>query len=419
MMYPVNEVDIAIIGGGHVGGTLAALLAASGSGWRVALLEAGSLQEQARQTATDRRDARSTALARGTVEIFRELGLWPRLEASATAIRKVHVSDRGHLPGTEIHPPANPADSLGFVVENHWLGRVLSGHLLQQPGLDILENTRVESATPDSRGMLLQLAGEQHSGPLHAALTVIADGGNSPLRQSLGIDVRQQDYQQTAVITNVTFSHPHRGTAWERFTDEGPMALLPLDGAEGKRAALIWTLPTAKAPELLQMAPGDFLQALQARFGSRAGRFLAVGERVSFPLQLTVAREQVRRGLVLAGNAAHFLHPVAGQGLNLAVRDCAMLVEVLNEARAAGKSPGEPGVLQSYQQRQYADQLQTIAASDKLVKWFSTRHPLYVTLRHLGFFSLAALPGLQREFAARAMGTAGRAPRWQDSARGG
>ncbi|MBE8716147.1 2-octaprenyl-6-methoxyphenyl hydroxylase [Cellvibrio polysaccharolyticus] len=410
------DVDIAIVGGGHVGGTLAALLAASRCGWRVALIEAGSLWQQAQQTTTDSAaggDARSTALSFGTVDILRQLQLWHLLESHATPIRTIHVSDRGRFPGTRLSAEDHQVEALGYVIENHTLGRVLAGFLLAQTHITLFDATRVASVTPVAGGMCLQLQQQEKTITLTAALAVVADGGDSPLRRSLGIQVQQQDYAQTAIIANVTFTHPHQGVAWERFTDFGPMALLPLDGARGKRAALIWTLPAADAELWLNAPDADFLTALQQRFGTRAGRFTHVGRRVAFPLQLRIAQEQIRQGLVLVGNAAHFLHPVAGQGLNLAVRDCVMLTEVLKEARERQQSPGDLAVLRHYLQRQQQDQSITIDASDKLVKWFSTRHPLYVTLRHLGFLSLAGVPGLEQYFAARAMGTAGRAPRWQ------
>lgn len=411
---PVN-VDIAIVGGGHVGGTLAALLAASRCGWRVALIEAGSLWQLAQASAeqTANADARSTALSFGTVDILRQLNLWHLLEAHATAIQHIHVSDRGRFLGSQLSAADHAVDALGYVVENHILGRVLAGFLLEQTHITLFDATRVESMMPVADGMRLQLLQQQQTITLTAALAVVADGGDSPLRRSLGISVQQQDYGQTAIIANVTFTRSHQGIAWERFTDAGPMALLPLDGEAGARAALIWTLPAAEADSWLQATEADFLMALQQRFGTRVGRFTGVGRRVAFPLQLVVAQEQIRKGLVLVGNAAHFLHPVAGQGLNLAVRDCAMLTEVLKEAHERQQSPGDLAVLNQYIKRQHQDQSITIAASDKLVKWFSTRHPLYVTLRHLGFLSIAGVPGLARYFAAQAMGTAGRAPRWQ------
>lgn len=410
------DVDIAIIGGGHVGGTLASLLAASRCGWRVALIEAGSLWQQAQQSTEDASaggDARSTALSFGTVDILRQLQLWHLLESHATPIRTIHVSDRGRLPGSRLQAADHQVDALGYVVENHTLGRVLAGFLIAQTHITLFDSTRVESVTPVAGGMQLQLLQPDKKTTLTAALAVVADGGDSPLRRSLGIQVQQQDYAQTAIIANVTFTHPHQGVAWERFTDFGPMALLPLDGERGKRAALIWTLPAADADFWLSAPEKDFLVALQQRFGTRAGRFTHVGRRVAFPLRLLVAQEQIRQGLVLVGNAAHFLHPVAGQGLNLAVRDCVMLTEVLKEAHERQQSPGDLAVLDRYLRRQQQDQSITIEASDKLVKWFSTRHPLYVTLRHLGFLSLAGVPGLEQYFAAQAMGTAGRAPRWQ------
>lgn len=413
MTQTVIDADIAIIGGGHVGGSLAALLVASRCPWRVAVIEAGSLLTQSQQPEIPAADARSTALSYGSVEILQDLNLWHLLEPHATAIRNVHVSDSGRFPGTEINADDYDIEAVGYVVENHWLGRVLSNFLLEQNHITLFDATQVESVLPVAGGMRLQLHQAGRAMTMNTSLAVVADGGNSGLRKALGIATRRQDYKQTAIIANVEFSHPHQGIAYERFTPAGPMALLPLDGSQGRRAALVWTLPEGEAKQLLQVDKNDFLSLLQQRFGMRAGRFIDVGRRAAFPLQLVIAEEQIRKGLVLVGNAAHLLHPVAGQGFNLALRDCVMLVETLKNALEHQQSPGDLQVLQQYLQRQQRDQTLTIEASDRLVKWFSTNHPLFVTLRHLGFFSLAGIPPLRRQFALQAMGTAGRAPRWQ------
>lgn len=236
----------------------------------------------------------------------------------------------------------------------------------------------------------------------------------SPMRRALGIDTEVRDYRQTAIIANLAFSQPHNAIAYERFTEQGPMALLPLgESAQSQRAALVWTLPTQEAEQYRACAETTFLAALQERFGQRLGRFERVGQRYAYPLQLVAAQEQIRAHLVLVGNAAHFLHPVAGQGFNLALRDCVCLAETLLNAHVQGKIMGELSVLQNYLKRQQQDQLLTIEFSDRLVRLFSSDRLPLIALRHLGFISLAALPPMKKIFAAQTMGTAGRSPRWQ------
>ncbi|MEC8427400.1 MAG: FAD-dependent monooxygenase, partial [Pseudomonadota bacterium] len=203
---------------------------------------------------------------------------------------------------------------------------------------------------------------------------------------------------------------PHCGVAYERFTDQGPMALLPLAGTDGQQSALVWTQPTAQANAVLSLSDSDFLQVLQQRFGFRLGHMIGVGKRDSYPLQLMVAKEQVRSGIAVMGNAAHFLHPVAGQGFNLALRDCAALADTLARAQRQGQHLGALSVLQGYEQAQLLDQQATIQFSDKLTKLFSSSALPAAALRALGFLGLEGLPPAKQLLAAQTMGQAGRRP---------
>lgn len=413
MTPTVHEFDIAIIGGGMVGASLASLLAASSCGWRIALIEAQPLTPVAQYTANF--DARSTALSCGSVEIFQQLGIWSALEKHATPIAQVHVSDRGHLAGSVIDASDQGLNAVGYVIENTWLGSVLSSYVQQQKNIQCFSPAQVQSLTPQQNGAELRIdLPDNQQIQLRCKLAVIADGSDSPLRRALGIDATTSDYGQTAIIANVGFSEAHNGIAYERFTDQGPLALLPLgENPDSQRAALIWTLPTADAQTLMSATDADFLAVLQKRFGFRVGRFERVGQRQAYPLQLILAQEQVRSHVVLVGNAAHFLHPVAGQGFNLALRDCASLVEVLASSSASGKKLGELETLQRYVQTQAQDQSLTIQFSDQLVRLFSSSRLPLIALRHLGFIGLAALPPAKKIFSAQTMGTLSHRPRWQ------
>jgi 2-octaprenylphenol hydroxylase len=408
------EFDIAIIGGGMVGTSLASLLSASQPQLRIALIEAQPFARVDETHFQPSFDARSTALSYGTAEILRELGLWELLRQHITPIAQVHVSDRGHFLGGVIDAKENNLDAVGYVIENAWLGNVLLSHLQAQHNIHCFASSAVTALTPQHDGALLSVKTNAQEFFIKTRLAVIADGGDSPLRTALGIGAQVRAYGQAAIITNVEFSEPHHGVAYERFTDEGPVALLPLgESTTAQQSALVWTLPAAQADEMLALSDADFLAQLQERFGFRVGRFNRVAKRFAYPLQLIVAEEQIRSHLVLLGNAAHFLHPVAGQGFNLALRDCVCLVETLREAIAENKSPGDLAVLQSYLHKQALDQQITIEFSDKLVRLFSSDQLPLIAMRHLGLLSLESIPLIKHQFIAQTMGTAGRQFRWK------
>ncbi len=398
-----NTWDIAIVGGGMVGASLACLLARSQPRWRVVLLESQPIRRSQYQSSFDNR---STALARGSLDLLARAGLWPELAAHATPIQRVHVSDRGHPAGHLIED----GEPLGQVVENPWLGQVLLRQL-QASGVEYLAPVTVQALLPRRDSAQLSLADGR---TLHTRLAVIANGDRSPLGRTLGMDATVTDYHQTALVANVRFSEPHGGTAYERFTAAGPLALLPLgQNADSRRAALIWTHDTNTAPRWLAAPEPEFLAGLQDSFGWRLGRFERVGSCQAFPLRLVSANEQVRSRLLLAGNAAHFLHPVAGQGFNLSLRDCACLTDTLAEAARSGCDPGELSVLEDYLARRRGDQWLTSGFSDSLTRLFSRRDPGAVLLRQLGLLTLDLLPPAGRLLAAQTMGTA----TWQSGAR--
>ena len=241
---------------------------------------------------------------------------------------------------------------------------------------------------------------------------VVADGGRSGLREALGIGIHQQDYQQYALIANVSTERPHEGTAWERFTERGPMALLPQVGHDGRRSALVWTLSAEDLDDVLALDEAGKCARLQQVFGWRLGRFTRFGDHHEYPLSLTTANETVRPGIALVGNAAHALHPVAGQGFNLALRGLMALVQAFRFARDNDRSPGDLSVLARYQQQHASDQQQTIGFSDSLVHLFGGDYPMIGAARNVGLAGLDVVPAAKHWFARRAMGvTAGGSPR--------
>lgn len=390
---------ISIVGGGMVGASLALALQRSDAGrdWRIRLIEALPPAANAWQPSYD---ARSTALSWGSSQLLRELGVWSQLAERAEPIRHIHVSDRGHPGMLRMHAEQEGVPALGYVVENAWLGQVLLGALDQQR-IDWLAPARVTALQPADQGYRLQVEGDGQSHWLDTDLLVLADGGRSGLLEQLGIQRSARPYGQTAIIANVSTSRAHQGEAFERFTADGPMALLPL---VEQRSALVWTLPEDQARQVLALTDAAFLRRLQEAFGYRLGELLRVGERSSYPLQLIESDEQVRPHLVVLGNAAHSLHPIAGQGFNLSLRDAMALARHIRQAWAEQAAPGELARLQAYLAEQRDDQRLTIDFSDRLTRLFSNRQPLLEAGRTLGLLGLDLLAPAKSLFARRAMG---------------
>ncbi len=369
-------------------------------------------------------DARSTALSYSSRLIYEQCGVWSTLEQWVAAIETIHVSSRGRLGSSVLRADDYDWSALGYVIENAWLGRALLHCLHAQGRVELRSPHKVVAVQPNERSVTLQLhaagtARESDSSSdahdttatqeLEAGLLLVADGAASGLRERLGVAVDEKPYGQHAVIANIASAQPHNGCAFERFTDEGPLALLPLLATpeSDNRSALVWTLAPDRAAELLAASDEDFLRELQNRFGYRLGRLQRVGERHDYPLTLVTAQEQVRQSLVVMGNAAHALHPVAGQGFNLALRDIAALAAVLAEGLQADLHLGELSTLQRYHNIQREDQARTIAFSDRVPSLFMHPDPVLGLGRDLALAGLDILPALKQQFVRYAAGVAG------------
>lgn len=406
------DTDLLIAGGGLAGATLALALARAVPELSVTVVEAFPLSPDALpEDYQPSYDARSTALAWGSRRIFDELGLWPRLSEHATPIRHIHVSDRGRFGATRLHAHEHGQEALGYVADNRWMGLSLMRALLNT-GVNWLAPAEVVDMTPVSGGVrvAIQRGNEQHE--VNARCLVIADGGRSGLREKLGFVARTEDYGQNALIANVSTSECHGFTAYERFTEAGPMALLPhgSPARAGHESALVWTVSDAALDDILSLSDEQKCQKLQARFGWRLGRFTRIGQCHHYPLKLTTVAEPVRPGVALVGNAAHALHPVAGQGFNLALRGLMTLVEQFRRAVDEGRPIGDLAVLGRYQQLHREDWQQTVQFSDSLIRIFGQPLPPVVAARDAGLVGLDLLPGAKRWFARKAMGTGGRKP---------
>ncbi|SMF22704.1 2-octaprenyl-6-methoxyphenol hydroxylase [Alteromonadaceae bacterium Bs31] len=399
--------DIAIIGGGMVGLSQALLLAKHLPECNIVLLEAQPLtaSEHPLQASFDER---STALSPPSVELLSSLGLWSGICARAEAIRHVHVSDRGHLGRTLFSERDNNMQALGYVVENRHFGMQLIQAVLAKSNIHVVAPARVGELRPKASGALITYEHQHQQQSLSTGLVIIGDGADSPLRTQLGIDVEEFDYQQYALVANLEFENPHDGQAFERFTEQGPIAVLPLPREKGtglsRRCAMVWTRPESELEHWTNLPDAQFIKAVQNAFGYRLGAILRVGERKHYPLKMIFAREQIRSSMVFVGNAAHYLHPVAGQGFNLALRDCAQLTSVLCEAQALGDSMGDLKVLNRYLQQQQKDQKNTAFISHNFIRVFGSDKLALQGLRNLGLLSMELFGPMKREFFSQMMG---------------
>jgi 2-polyprenyl-6-methoxyphenol 4-hydroxylase len=399
----LNQFDITIVGGGMVGVSLALLLAAQ-QRWKILVIESKAMAKNNETEYSASFDARSTALSWSSRSVLQKMGIWHNIEQHAQAISSIHVSDRGHFGLTRLEAEEAGVDALGYVVENSRLGSVLIQQA-KQVDISIKDDAKILSFQPKSHSMELAIEIDDQQQLINSKLLVIADGANSTSVQKLGISQQHKAYGHSAIIANISLEQAHNKVAYERFTDNGPMALLPLtDFKNDHRCALVWTQPSDQVDELMAVDGSEFVSQLQARFGDRLGPFKAVGERVSYPLALTTSEEQVRRRLAVIGNAAHSLHPVAGQGFNLSLRDIDCLAQCLiDQPQEADAGELEP--LLSYQKQREKDQRNTLLFTDNLTKLFGLTSSAVALGRNSGLLMMDLVPALRNQFAHFGMGS--------------
>ncbi len=377
----------AIVGAGLSGACLALLLAREQPQWNILLIDT--------QAPATEPDHRASALSASTVDVLQTMGLWSTLVAQTAAITAIDVSDRGHIGSASLNAREQSLSAYGHVVENAQLTRVFERALPKFSNITHIKSSPPSLIKPRRGGMCLTL----EQGEYLADLLVVAGGEHRSLAEKLGIAYRRYDYHRVALVAILTMTQAHGGLAHERFTGDGAIALLPLPGEGGKRVSLVWTLPPEQAEEMQTATPEGFISRLNEQLGSRAGVALDVDYRQCFPVKKVIAAEQVRSHLLLLGNAAHSMHPVAGQGFNLTVRDMATLTELLAKAHNEGVAPGDLGVLQRYAKLRKDDQGRTIALSDKLPKLFGMNEILAMAARNIGLVTLDLLPPLRQGFA--------------------
>ncbi len=398
-----SQVDVAIVGGGLVGASLA--LALAPTGLKTALIEGVAPDANTQPSFDDR----TTALGNGTRRSFEALGIWSQVAPKAAPIRRIHVSDAGRFGFARLEASEHGIDAFGYVVTNRVLGTALRAAMTTLPDLDLRMPAKCTGVALHEGDV--ELATEPAASPLRARLVVAADGADSKVRAAVGLAATIEDYRQVAIVSHVRSSRPADGTAYERFTPDGPFAVLPLfDGAYG----VVWTLAPEAAERVLALSDKDYLAALQGEFGWRIGRLLSVGKRNAYPLRLSRAETLTGQRVVLIGNAAQGLHPVAGQGFNLGLRDAATLAEVLAEVvRRDGSRAdvGSPEVLREFVSRRTADRDGVTRFTDGLVKLFGDTRPGVPLLRDLGLLLFDLSPTAKQALSRLSWGFAGRTPR--------
>jgi 2-octaprenyl-6-methoxyphenol hydroxylase len=395
----MQEFDVAIVGGGMVGASCA--LALSGTGRSVVLIEGVAPASSAQPSF----DERTTALGNASRRIFEGLGVWEAIEQSCAAIRTIHVSDAGRFGFARLKASEQGIDAFGYVVANRAIGNALWGRLANAPGVSLRVPARPQSVAiaPDAVTVTIDAEGVRER--LTARVVVAADGAHSSVRSAAGIAASVEDYGQIALVANVQADRPNDGTAFERFSSCGPLAVLPLrDGS----FTVVWTVLPAHAAQILAMPDDAFLKELQMRFGWRAGCFVHAGRRASYALNLTRAAATVAERTVLIGNAAQALHPVAGQGFNLGLRDAAMLAELIV---AGGEDPGAAELLKQFANWRASDRNGVIRFTDGLIKLFGDKRRGVGMLRNLGLLLFDLTPSAKSALARVSAGFGGPTPR--------
>lgn len=399
-----DDVELVVAGGGLNGMLLG--IACAGAGLSVAVID----RQDPAAMQDDKFDGRTSAIAYGSKLVLDGVGLWPLVADAAEPIREIRVADDDsplflHYDHRDLGAGGSNDTPLGYIVENRVLRRALFARARALPSLELLAPRRLGAVTADDSGTVATLGDGTR---LHARLVAAADGKESPLRQAAGIGTVEWRYRQIGIVTTVAHERPHAGIAVEHFLPAGPFAILPMTG---NRSSIVWTEDAALAPRLLALPEADFAAELAARFGDFLGAVEPVGPRWSYPLALMQAERYIARRLALVGEAAHVIHPIAGQGLNVGIRDCAALAEAVVDARRLGLDIGDDSVLERYQRWRRFDAVVLAGVTDGLNRLFSNRIAALKLVRDMGLAAVNRMPPVKRLLMSHAMGMLGDRPR--------
>ncbi|OCH13078.1 MULTISPECIES: 2-octaprenyl-6-methoxyphenyl hydroxylase [unclassified Aliivibrio] len=395
----MTHYDVVIVGGAMAGATLALVLESMNKdNLSIAVIEAVKPNLDLHPGY----DSRSIALSNGTSQLLKDSNLWSEFDAFTTPIHHIHVSDRGHAGLTELTSKELNVNALGYVVELADVGRFYHQALEGSKNIDLLCPVSVTHIERETSLSTLTLS---DGNVISTSLIVAADGAESMTCKSMNIESENDDFEQVAIIANVTTAINPEGKAFERFTDNGPLALLPM--SQG-RSSLVWCVSPEESQQILKYDDKAFLEHLQGAFGWRLGQFVKTGKRAHYPLWLRRQKQHISHRFAAIGNAAQTLHPIAGQGFNLGIRDVFSLAECLTKAHRLGNDIGEYCVLSEYQKRRQPDQIQTITMTAGLVSIFANNSFPMVVGRNVSLYGVDTFRSFLKPLTLRAMGRVNR-----------
>ncbi len=405
--------DIVISGGGLSGCLTALSLAAlkhhDGSPLSLAIIESTHIKQSIKQTF----DERVLALAHGSASYLQQLGAWSDIKNQACAIKNIHISDRGHYGKARLSAQDYNVNALGYVVAMSVIGESLVNRIANRQNITWFTPDAINHIEFKAQQVDITLNSQQQ---LTAKLLLGCDGGNSVCRKMANIGVKHDDYQQSAIIANVACEHDHFGKAFERFTEHGPIAMLPMTNFSFKdqndnankssqgRCSLVWTLPPEQAKTMAKLNDKAFAHQLEQNFGTWLGKISYVGKRDVYPLVLTQAKQQTHHRMALIGNASHTIHPIAGQGFNLGLRDVKQIAMLIEQALETKQDLGSIALLTQYSELRAKDLQQVITLTDSLVTLFSNQLPPLVIGRNIGLKVLNYLKPLKSALVQKTMG---------------
>lgn len=417
--------DLLIVGGGMIG-TVTAIALAQG-GFSVALIESATAKKSRHQKQNQPQvpsqgfDQKALALSAASVAILNALGLWEKLAASACPIKQIHVSDQGHFGFTRLNINDYGINAFGQVVCLQEIAPLLWQTVEQQKRVDIYYSSALQTITREANNQQIQFINDKNQTiQLSAQLIIAADGTQSSIAKKAGISYQQKSYSQTALVTNIRCELAHNNRAFERFTANGPLALLPLNDRlplndqlplNDRLMNLVWCQKTAQSEQIKHCAEDEFIQRLQLAFGYRLGKIQQIGERICYPINLHLATKPFTKGILLLGNSAHTLHPIAGQGFNLGLRDVATLVQLLADAKMRREDFSSEIFLERFIRQRSNDWQISVLATDSLARLFSQTFLPLVLLRNSGMNLINQLPFIKKQLAFTAMGFHGQASR--------
>ncbi len=396
-----HDYDVIIVGGGAVGAALACAL--RNSNLKIAIVEAVSPKADTQPSFDDR----GLSISLSSKNILDNLGLWQKISSHSNPIKHIHVSDQNHFGFVRMDAESMNVSALGHIVLARELGKAFMQTIEMADNISLLCPASVTAVEVSALSVTVTVDIDGVEKIISSKLLAAADGAESRTRDILGIKATIEDYQQVAIVSNVLLERPHLNTAYERFTETGPLALLPYSE---RRCVLVFTVVANEAEKYLQMEEMKFLDILLQRFGRRLGKFSKLGQRKDYPLKMLQTEEQVKHRAVILGNAAHVVHPNGAQGFNFGLRDAVALAEVLIEAQQENKDIGELSLLESYLQSRMEDQQRVLKFTDRLAKNFYNRQPLKIIARNLVMLATDLTPPLKHRFTRRAMGFWGHQP---------